>query len=358
MIGARMRCGVCGRDNDASWLFCSECAAELTPGAAREVEPPRARDRRGRWLQSQNQRLTRTWEDLGYSLERARPDWQGLIGAAKRAALVVSSAVPGLGHLLLGRQRAGFIFLGAFLLLAACWLTFVGTAFAGLMVFAIASVAFTSVVECVRLTYDGPRARPRLSHVFWGIAVICGVYAAGSWLLSLRWERTIVNMDIVRLAPPRTAVAPVFYAGDRLLVTRAGRWSAPPERGDVVLARVNGQPAIQRVIAAPGDELQFARGRFWVNGSELDQTQYPIQPTQMVEVHGAGRVLALPWSGLVADGTFIAWGLQGEPEGDAIGIGPITIRRRDIIGKVWVVYSPYRDRRIVDHANPAIRPAS
>jgi len=352
-----MRCSICGRDNDASRLFCSECAAELTPGAAREVEPPRARNRRGRWLQSQNQRLTRTWEDLGYSLQRARPDWQGLIGAAKRAALIVASAVPGLGHLLLGRQRAGLIFLGAFLLPAVCWLAFIGTAFAGLMVFGMASVAFTSVVDCVRVTYDGPRARPRLSHVFWGIAVMCGVYAAGVWLLSLRWERTIVNMDIVRLSPPRTAAAPVFHAGDRLLVTRANRWSATPERGDVVLARVNGL-VIQRIIAVPGDELEFARGRFWVNGSELDQQQYPIQPTQMVEVHGEGHVDALPWSGVVADGTFVVWGLQGQPEGNAAHLGPTTIRRHDIIGKVWVVYSPYRDRRIVNHASPAIMPAS
>jgi signal peptidase I len=246
--------------------------------------------------------------------------------------------------------------LGIFLLAAACWLAFIGTVFAGFMVLAMASVALTSVVDSARVTCDGRQARLRISHVFWGIAIVCGVYAGGGWLLSLRWERIVVNMDIVRLAPPGRAGGPVFYAGDRLLVTKSAYWSASPARGDVVLATVNGQSAVERIIAVPGDELQFAGGRFRVNGAALDEEQYPIQPTRLVELYGNAHLVALPWSGAVADGTYVVWGLQGEPEGNAIGVGPTTIGCRHIRGKVWLVYSPYRDRRIVDHANPAIAP--
>jgi signal peptidase I len=349
-----MRCRVCGRDNEAERLFCAACATELVPGAAGDVEPPRARERRGRQLCALSQRLQRAWNDLGYSWQRVRPGWKDSIAGAKRSALAVAAVVPGLGHLLLGRQRQGRIMLGVFLLAAALWLGFIGTAFGALMVFVMVSVALTSVADCLRLMQRGSQARPRLSHVLCAGALVCGTYALGIWLLSLQWQRAVVNMNIVCLAPPGSPAATAFTAGDRLLVTRSAYRSADPARGEMVLAEVNGMPAIQRIIAAPGDTVEFSQGYFWINGYALDERYYPLQPLQPVEVHGEAHLVALPWSGVVADGRYLVWGMQGEAQQGQIGLGPTVIVRAALLGKAWLVYSPYRHRRIVDHENPAI----
>ncbi len=100
--------------------------------------------------------------------------------------------------------------------------------------------------------------------------------------------------------------------------------------------------------------MEFRKGCFWINGRVLDERQYPLQPLQPVEVHGEAVLVELPWSGVIADGRYLVWGMQGEAQQGQIGLGPMMIGRAALLGKAWLVYSPYRHRRIVDHENPAI----
>jgi hypothetical protein len=254
-----MRCPACGRDNDPNALFCFDCAAELVSGAAKELEPPRARDRRARRAAAHQQRLQRGWEDLGYSLRRARPDWGGTLEAAKRVALTLAAVVPGLGHVVLGQQRRGMIVLAIFLVSAAGWLAFMGTAFSSVMGFVMVSALCTSVVDCLRIAYHSTQARARISDALWALAIVFGMYALGLWLVSQRWQRVVVNLPIIRISAPESGTGPatVFAAGDRLFVSRAAYRRRAPTRGDIVLAEVDGQETVQRLIGVPGDKLEF-----------------------------------------------------------------------------------------------------
>ncbi len=56
-------------------------------------------------------------------------------------------------------------------------------------------------------------------------------------------------------------------------------WSSPPKRHDVVAIRFAGNQImlLKRVVALPGEEVEFREGKLWVNGMELPEP-YVVLP--------------------------------------------------------------------------------
>ena len=354
MIESVTRCPQCGTENEAHQLFCSRCAAELVPGAAGEVEPPRARGRTTRRLARVGSGLHQRWDNFFYRLSRLAPGATEMIRSARQALLVMASLLPGLGHLLVGHRREG-IWLSAFFLVAAgVWFGLIGTLTGGIAAFCALSLTGSSVLDILRMDPEGRGRRlpVRGRHVLMAVAIIAGTYAAVIWVASLVWQRVTINQPILRLAPGIASRDIAFDRGDRVLVSRGAYRSEDPSRGDVALARIDGMLSLQRVIAVPGDVVELKAGRLYLNSAELPQSAYPLQPENPVELRG-GRLTRRECSMLVRPGQLVGWGV--EDRGDDVGTGPRLIAKDNIQGKAWLVYSPYHNRRIIDHLDPVLR---
>ncbi|MBN1459511.1 MAG: hypothetical protein JXA57_08235 [Armatimonadetes bacterium] len=347
-------CPRCGAANPAHKLFCSRCAAELVAGAAAEVEPPRARGRGGRYLSSIAGRLHRTRDDSCHRLCQVAPGCAELIRFARQALLIVASLLPGFAHLLLGHCRVGLGLLGAFVLAGAVWFAFIGTFAGGIGAFCALSLIGSSVLDILRTDPTGQRRYASVCgrDVIMAAAIVGAAYASVVWGASAMWERATINQPILRLNPGGVRGDVAFQTGDRLLVSRRSYRSQAPSRGDVVLARVNGLLSVQRVLAIPGDMLEKTDGFLYLNEALLAEETYPLQPEDPIEIHG-GRLVRRPAVTKVGPGRVAVWGVR--TEGESMWLGPYEIPQDEIRGKVWVVYSPHGNRRIIDHFDPVLR---
>ncbi len=63
---------------------------------------------------------------------------------------------------------------------------------------------------------------------------------------------------------------PLLAPGDRVLFDRLASGADRPRRGDVVLARGAGRRLIKLVAGLPGELIEVARDRLWVDGRPVD----------------------------------------------------------------------------------------
>ncbi len=63
---------------------------------------------------------------------------------------------------------------------------------------------------------------------------------------------------------------------ERLFVEKVSYWFTEPERGDIVIVRYPDSNAIfvKRVIALPGETLEFKDGAVYIDGEKLDESAY------------------------------------------------------------------------------------
>jgi signal peptidase I len=73
-----------------------------------------------------------------------------------------------------------------------------------------------------------------------------------------------------RAAVDGASMYPLLRPGDRVLFDRLAYLAGRPRRGDVVLARGPERRLIKLVAGLPGETLEVARDRLWVDGRRLD----------------------------------------------------------------------------------------
>jgi signal peptidase I len=336
-----MRCPACRTENDEGRPFCSACARELIPGAAAEIEPPRASGRLSRRLYRAGGLVTRA----AFAFTRVWPE--------SRVGALVAAVLPGGGHLLLGYRRIGYSLNAAFVVVLAVGLWFFGTSLGDGMAVLALGLVFTSVFDVARMDRATRRRRAAsLSHVLLAVAITLGSYAAVMSLLSVWWERVHVGGVMVRLAPPIGLQQPfdrsvaILHPGDRLLLRRWAYRVAGPERGDIVRATVGGISSIQRILAVPGDSLVLSQGVLYLNGRRLPDRVYPLQARQDYL-----EVTYPDWAGTLAENEYAVWGPADAYH--AVTAGPVVIGRGAIHSKAWVVYGPLAHRRAINHLDPA-----
>ena len=69
---------------------------------------------------------------------------------------------------------------------------------------------------------------------------------------------------------------PTLKNNERLFVEKASLWFEPPKRGEIVICYYPGYTAscVKRVIGLPGDTVSITNGILYVNGEELDESEY------------------------------------------------------------------------------------
>ncbi len=166
-----------------------------------------------------------------------------------------------------------------------------------------------------------------------------------------------VNLISARFRIDGDSMADSFRDGQYIIVNRISYRFNPPARGDVVVfvppesspatfwENLIGRPGqtdfIKRVVGVPGDSVEIDAGQIYLNGGQVLEPylREPMLPTETQRWHlAAGQYLVL------GDNR----NFSKDSRAPHIGLVPME----QIVGKVWAVYFPIHDWRIVrPHSN-------
>ena len=351
-----MRCRACGLENDDGHPFCAACGEELVYGAAAELAPPRRAQRNLRRYRRARQAAAAGWQAAADAVDRSAPARSEVALAFRRSFFITLALLPGLAHLFLGRRRAGIYLLLGFLAAVVLWLLFMGNILGNIGAFIALGLIGFSVLEVLQIDLStGQRQQPSMAHFFLAAAVVLGLWAGLMWGANLLWTRITLVQPVMQVAPGGDMPEVVFARGDRLLFSQRAYRDRAPERGDIVLARINRYLYVQRILAVPGDKLVYENGLLYLNDQPLAEAAYPLQAHMLVEMF-QGTIARSNWSARIPWGQYAVWGVA-EAEGHyQPSITPQIVTRRDICGKGWLVYSPFSHRRRIEHRRPETAP--
>ncbi|MDO8532860.1 MAG: signal peptidase I [Dehalococcoidia bacterium] len=127
------------------------------------------------------------------------------------------------------------------------------------------------------------------------------------------------------------SMAPALTAGQYVLVSRLAYRVRAPARGDIVVAREPVRPnvlCVKRIAGLPGDEVRQERGRLWLNGRLVDDTDTGGLPENVTA--------SFQWR--LGDDEYMVLGDNRRDSRDSRAFGPV--KRGHILGKVWFRYWP------------------
>jgi len=190
-----MRCPVCGLENDETRSFCARCAEELIPGAAAELEPPRARGPAppASWRQGGRARGPR----------EALASWRRAVRAAqvrprsrlgprfRHALLVIAAGFPGLAHLILGEWCLGVLLLGGVAVVAFTGPRGAYSPGAALATALLFGLIFVSLLDIVRFE---PASRRRSAVTGWDVVIALALALPAYGLMA-----ALLNALVLRL---------------------------------------------------------------------------------------------------------------------------------------------------------------
>lgn len=127
--------------------------------------------------------------------------------------------------------------------------------------------------------------------------------------------------------------------GERVIVSRLSYILGEPQRGDVIVLQFPLDPErdfVKRIIGLPGETIAIDDGRVAINGQPLPPESYVEFPsgTDMAPVQ-------------LADDEYFVMGDNRAGSSDSRSWGPL--KKREIIGKAWLVYFPFDQFGFVTH---------
>ena len=130
------------------------------------------------------------------------------------------------------------------------------------------------------------------------------------------------------------SMEPTLSHGDFVLLSRVGYWFGDPQKGDIIAFPFREEPSeyyIKRIMATPGDVVDFQNNRFMINGQE------PDFGFEQIDVFSRGDI-SLPLT--VGEGEFFVLGDNRNSSKDSRyqSVGPIS--ERDMLGRVVVRFWP------------------
>jgi signal peptidase I len=159
---------------------------------------------------------------------------------------------------------------------------------------------------------------------------------------------TVARMTIGNYAIVGRSMEPNYHEAERLLVDRIAPRMQWLERGDVIIVQSpteEGIELIKRLIGLPGDVVELRDGGVFVNGQRLNEPYLPP------DADSGPRGGAASWT-LSPDQYFIMGDNRSFSQ-DSRMIGPVTSDL--IIGRALVIYWPFEQRAIVQHAEYGIK---
>lgn len=131
----------------------------------------------------------------------------------------------------------------------------------------------------VNKTSPQPAVHPGIecgTHVNPGRHKICLFLGAFVLLGALLLVRFHYQITIVQGA----SMQPTFHTGDLLLVDRQAYQKNTPRRGEIVIARYQGDLLVKRIVGLPGEKVEVADGVLYVNDKAMVE-KHPIRAGQL-----------------------------------------------------------------------------
>lgn len=173
--------------------------------------------------------------------------------------------------------------------------------------------------------YDKPQNFVNKFFNFLQIFVVIGAVAAVVYLFILSPHEVIGR-----------SMEPTYFEGEFLLADKISYHLRTPKQGEVVIFKYDeNHDYIKRVIAVPGDTVSVNNGKVFVNGTELNESEY--LDTSVFTANGnyftAGREVT------VMEGTVVAFGDNRPHSSDSRNFGPIELEK--IKGRVIWRVTPF-----------------
>jgi signal peptidase I len=161
--------------------------------------------------------------------------------------------------------------------------------------------------------------------------------------LDFTWEiLKIVIISLAIIVPIRyfliqpffvkgASMEPNFLDGDYLIIDEISYRFETPQRGEVIIFRYPLEPSqffIKRIIGLPGEKVEVQDGKIFINGSELDESEY-LQGTTTV-----GNVEVR-----LEDDEYFVLGDNRNASSDSRKWGEVD--KKLIIGRAWLRAWPF-----------------
>ena len=139
------------------------------------------------------------------------------------------------------------------------------------------------------------------------------------------------------------SMLPTFENGEYLIANKIDYRFSPPERGDVIIfKRSEQQDYIKRIVGLPGEEVSLVNGRILVNGEPVTESSY-LGPNTITNGNNA---LKEGSKYIIPEDEYFVLGDNRSNSTDSRYFGSISFDT--IKGKVWFVYFPFSNFRIID----------
>lgn len=344
-----MQCVNCQFHNMPGLTVCGRCGSSLVLGDAISVYPPRA----SAWQQAIRQFIDYPFRRLWFGLRSGIARTGGTVAKQLSVDLDVDlptrsvllrSVIPGLAHVAAGYTTRGRIFCWLYLILGLSGVFFFGTTLGSILLGLAFSVHVSSVIDLL-----GGRGSPR-QRIEIAFLTICAValmfYAPVGWLMSHVASARAINQDM-----------DLLRRGDVVLVNRWDR----AEPGQLVLFwldrdlrepggqegyrhvvyRIPAGERVARVVAEPGQRVEWDGKELRVDGQAMDMTKLRIRPNWLPPenpyVVPADRYFLQPVD--VPD-------MDSRLHSDLWRAASLA-RVEDIRGSIYMVYQPLRRRTLL-----------
>jgi signal peptidase I len=202
-------------------------------------------------------------EDTSNSVVSSEPDHPK---TPRVVAAAVSSVLPGIGQVLLGKTRAGIKFFCAYGLLALLyWPLRLPGSYVGMYVLTLLTVGLFVVAGWHALRTPSRGSIP--GSRWWLLLLVPLALKASFWsdtrLLPLAGFRAF-NV-------PSGAMEPTIIVGDRVIADLTYYRESKPKPNDVVVIQRGGAFLIKRVVASSGDTVEGKDDLVFVNGNLLKE---------------------------------------------------------------------------------------
>lgn len=165
-----------------------------------------------------------------------------------------------------------------------------------------------------------------------------------SWIIDVIFiialALTLTYLFGTRVRMEGSSMTPTVSGGDRMLLNRTKGKILPIQRFDIVVYHLPGQEGVylKRVLALPGETLQIAEGKVFINGRELPESEY----TKTLAYAG---IAASPVT-LRQDEYFVI-GENADASLDSRFTDVGNIPAENVLGTVWIRFSPFKNLRFL-----------
>lgn len=158
-----------------------------------------------------------------------------------------------------------------------------------------------------------------------------------SWILVLVvafvLAKLITTFVFEKVTTPTGSMETTIMIDDRMLMNKLAYLFSGPKRGDIVVFNHpdgTGERLLKRVIGLPNDVLEIKDGHVFINGSELKEDYVHGQYT---DSYGIEKYV-------IPENCYFMMGDNRNNSEDARSWENHFVNRKDIIGKVFLRYSP------------------